>query len=442
MKSRFFKKSSSSSKNENITQSTSYDSQLCDQLQKTSLNIKQRKNTPTNPTSTETIQRKSSSFTQKICCPTPSSSSSTQGIIGCSNGLFECCSNTCTSLFPTEMQLIAEGKRAYFGRIRKDIGEPSESLINYSPVLSHKQHLIEQRLLQQYGVNLSNNTTTNNNQIAQLVFTLAQQLNIKDLEIYKLKNKLKRTEKRDENFFEKLNNEVEVKENEIKENKEEIKRLRRKLKNVEIELNIATNNNFKMNNERDKSVMEEVEFERMSKEYKNNEESHKQLELQLELIKIENECQQIVPIPIEKEREEQVPSPFEEFPSPKIYSTSADSSSGISSSLKGIINEGSLKEKRQIKAQEKLNECRQKIKQLIQTTEKLQRGERLKGEDLFGVSFVKVKTKENNKNCELSEKMLDDIEEQNLKQIEGIQKDLELLHDKMTIVYAKGVIGK
>ncbi|CAK5071016.1 unnamed protein product [Meloidogyne enterolobii] len=271
MKSRFFKKSSSSSKNENITQSTSYDSQLCDQLQKSSLNIKQRKNTLTNPASTETIQRKSSSFTQKICCPTPSSSSSTQGIIGCSNGLFECCNNTCTSLFPTEMQLIAEGKRAYFGRIRKDLGEPSESLINYSPTLSHKQHLIEQRLLQQYGVNVSNNNTTtnnsNNNQIAQLVFTLAQQLNIKDLEIYKLKNKLKRIEKRDENFFEKLNNEVEVKENEIRENKEEIKRLRRKLKYAEIELNIATNNNFKMNNERDKGVMEEVEFGREKVEF-------------------------------------------------------------------------------------------------------------------------------------------------------------------------------
>lgn len=493
MKSRFFKKSTSSSKNENITQSTSYDSQLCDQLQKPSLNIKQRKNTPTNPASTETIQRKSSSFTQKICCPTPSSSSSTQGIIGCSNGLFECCSNTCTSLFPTEMRLIAEGKRAYFGRIRKNLGEPSESLINYSPVLSHKQQLIEQRLLQQYGVNVSNNTPTNNsnnNQIAQLVFTLAQQLNIKDLEIYKLKNKLKRIEKRDENFFEKLNNEVEVKENEIKENKEEIKRLRRKLKNAEIELNIATNNNFKMNNERDKGVMEEVEFgrekrsdisqlqnkiifeeklhqnkeaewdrerreliqkiknlnysiEKMSKEYKNNEESRKQLELQLELIKIENECQQIIPIPIGKEREEQVPSPFEDFPSPKIYSTSADSSSGISSSLKGIINEGSLKENnKQIKVQEKLKECRQKIKQLIQTTEKLQRGERLKGEDLFGVSFVKEETKGKNKNYELSDKILNDIEEHNLKDIEGIQKDLELLHDKMTIVYAKGVIGK
>jgi len=146
--------------------------------------------------------------------------------------------------------------------------EPSESLINYSPVLSHKQHLIEQRLLQQYGVNVSNNTTnSNNNQIAQLVFTLAQQLNIKDLEIYKLKNKLKRVEKRDENFFEKLNSEVEVKENEISENKEEIKRLRRKLKNAEIELNIATNNNFKINNERDKGVMEEVEFGREKVEF-------------------------------------------------------------------------------------------------------------------------------------------------------------------------------
>ncbi|CAK5071020.1 unnamed protein product [Meloidogyne enterolobii] len=124
----------------------------------------------------------------------------------------------------------------------------------------------------------------------------------------------------------------------------------------------------------------------MSKEYKHNEESRKQLELQLELIKIENECQQIIPIAIDKEREEHVQSPFEDFPSPKIYSTSADSSSGISSSLKGIINEGSLKENnKQIKAQEKLKECRQKIKQLIQTTEKLQRGERLKGEDLFGL---------------------------------------------------------
>uniref|UniRef100_A0A915MY47 Uncharacterized protein n=1 Tax=Meloidogyne javanica TaxID=6303 RepID=A0A915MY47_MELJA len=83
----------------------------------------------------------------------------------------------------------------------------------------------------------------------------------------------------------------------------------------------------------------------MSKEYKNNEESRKQLELQLELIKIENECQQIIPVSMGKEREEQ-------------------------------------------------------------------------------------------------EKILNDVEEQNLKHIEGVQKDLELLHDKMTIVYAKGVIGK
>ncbi|KAL7072938.1 hypothetical protein ACQ4LE_008019 [Meloidogyne hapla] len=181
----------------------------------------------------------------------------------------------------------------------------------------------------------------------------------------------------------------------------------------------------------------------MSKEFKNNEESRKQLEMQLELIKIENECQQIIPISIGNEREERISSPFVDFPSPKIYSTSADSSSGISSSLKGIINDGSLKENSKlIKAREKLKECRQKIKQLIQTTEKLQRGERLKGEDLFGVSFVKEKTKQNNKNNELSDTILIDIEEQNLKQIEAIQKDLELLHDKMTIVYAKGVIGK
>ncbi|KAL7072605.1 hypothetical protein ACQ4LE_008020 [Meloidogyne hapla] len=263
MKSRFFKKSSS--KNENIPQSTSYDSQL-DQLQRPSLNIKQRKNPPINPNSLETIQRKSASFTQKVCCPTPSSSSSTQGIIGCTNGLFECCNNTPTSLFPTEMQLIAEGKRAYFGRIRKHLGEPAESLINYSPVLSHKQHLIDQQTLnrptgQQYGVNTENtpnNTSnnSNNNQIAQLVFTLAQQLNLKDLEINKLKNKLKRIENRDEKIFEKLNNELEIKENEIKENKEEIKRIRRKLKNVEIELNIASNNNFKINIERDKTMDE------------------------------------------------------------------------------------------------------------------------------------------------------------------------------------------
>ncbi|KAF7640478.1 hypothetical protein Mgra_00000299 [Meloidogyne graminicola] len=385
MKNRFFKKSSSNSKNEYFPQNSLINTN--------------------NTTLENNLQKKSPSFNQKLFNsfnPSSSSLSSTQGIIGCcssSNGLFECCSNNNVSnhLFPTEMQLIAEGKRAYFGRIKKQSEVAiwcRQSIINYSPLLPHKQQLIEhQRLLQHQGRILINEENKNNNQIAQLVFTLVQQLNLKDFEIIKIKNKLKRKENKEEKNFEKLNEELKIKEEEIMENKEEIKRLKRKLKNKEIELNKVLNNkiiNMEEMKESDKEKLiieiselqnklkleqkcrqnKQIEWEeekqKFNKKIKISEENCKQLEMQLELIKIENNC--LNPTFVGKEREEQ-----------------ADSSSGISSSLKGINRDKYLNNKL-IKANGNLIDVREKIKQLIQTTEKLEKGERLKGEDLFVIT--------------------------------------------------------
>ncbi|KAL3085592.1 hypothetical protein niasHT_037333 [Heterodera trifolii] len=90
-------------------------------------------------------------------------------------------------------------------------------------------------------------------------------------------------------------------------------------------------------------------------------------------------------------------------------------------------------------ARRKLIECRQKVARLLRSAEKAMRGERLGRDDLFG-SYLDVHDNllQVLPNNATQLQLIDD----KITQICALRKEMELLHDKFIILYARGTFQK
>uniref|UniRef100_A0A914H7F4 Uncharacterized protein n=1 Tax=Globodera rostochiensis TaxID=31243 RepID=A0A914H7F4_GLORO len=112
---------------------------------------------------------------------------------------------------------------------------------------------------------------------------------------------------------------------------------------------------------------------------------------------------------------------------------SLSSSSGIDSSL-ADAKEFDLNSMRLARRQ--LIECRRKVARLVKSAEKTQRGERLGRNDLFGSSVHEDSTPCCSVGVHSSTQA--QLDEQQVAQIDALRKEMEVLHDKFIILYARG----
>ncbi|KAL3084067.1 hypothetical protein niasHS_009200 [Heterodera schachtii] len=122
---------------------------------------------------------------------------------------------------------------------------------------------------------------------------------------------------------------------------------------------------------------------------------------------------------------------------PSLASSSGIDSSTTSCSVTADAKEIDTKHLRL--ARRKLIECRQKVARLLRSAEKAMRGERLGRDDLFG-SYLDVHDdlQQVLPNDATQIQLIDD----KITQIGALRKEMELLHDKFIILYARGTFQK
>ncbi|KAL3082058.1 hypothetical protein niasHT_038388 [Heterodera trifolii] len=122
---------------------------------------------------------------------------------------------------------------------------------------------------------------------------------------------------------------------------------------------------------------------------------------------------------------------------PSLASSSGIDSNTTSCSVTADAKEIDTKHLRL--ARRKLIECRQKVARLLRSAEKAMRGERLGRDDLFG-SYLDVHDdlQQVLPNNATQMQLIDD----KIMQIGALRKEMELLHDKFIILYARGTFQK
>ncbi|KAI3417510.1 hypothetical protein GPALN_013231 [Globodera pallida] len=327
-------------------------------------------------------------------------------------------------------------------------------------------------------------TSPQQQQVSDLVCTLVQQLSAKDAEIGRLKTALRRSREVTERERERHGDVQGAA-------REQISRMRRRLRTYETELEIAqrvhrqatiptsseanveakfeklmvdhaqlqsqlahekravTEREAAWERERTElnqtvqslnSTLEELELELRQREVHGRE-----MQLQLERAVVEREmaCMELAKDQQQKKQSTTMVQMLN-LHSPKAESAtdecctaggggpSLSSSSGIDSSL-ADAKEFDLKSMRLARRQ--LIECRRKVARLVKSAEKTQRGERLGRDDLFGSSVQEDSTL----CCSVGVHSSTQAQlDEHVTQIGALRKEMEVLHDKFIILYARG----